>query len=78
MAKRRLDMAIAKVKPSLKFEFERRPFCLRPERQGFLLWREILADLGASRGDPQWSKSFIPQMEARGLQVGITFDFDVE
>ena len=78
MAKRRLDLAIAKTQPALNFEFERRPFCLRPERKGFLPWREILADLGVSRGDPNWSQSFIPQMEARGKLVQINFDFDVE
>lgn len=84
MAKRSLDLAVSNITPSLpeslilQMEYERRPFCLRPERRGFLPWREILADLGKSRGNPNWVGQFIPSMEVRGRSVGIIFNFDVE
>jgi hypothetical protein len=52
-------------------EYERKPFCLRPERKGFHPWRKILTELGKSRRDPDWVYSFIPTMEARGSAIGI-------
>ena len=84
MAKRSLELALKNILPtlprncSLQMEYERKPFCLRPERKGFHPWRKILTDLGKSRGDPDWVHSFIPTMEARGSAIGIDFDFDVE
>ena len=59
-----------------EIHYLRRPFILRPEREGIHSWIEVLRKLGISRGNPTWVDQFIPQMKATGKQVGIEFDFN--
>ena len=55
--------------------YDRRPFILRPERNGFENWLDVLTDLGKRRGNPDWVNSFVPSMKAKGKMLGIDLDF---
>ena len=37
----------------------RKPFMLRPERVGQKPWKDVLRELGVSRGNPGWVESFV-------------------
>uniref|UniRef100_A0A7S4P0F0 DSBA-like thioredoxin domain-containing protein n=1 Tax=Paramoeba aestuarina TaxID=180227 RepID=A0A7S4P0F0_9EUKA len=59
-------------------KFVRKPFILRPERQGVESWLEVLTKLGQSRGNPHWVDSFVPSMCQKGKAIGVNFEFDTE
>lgn len=62
--------------PRLSLQFVRKPFCLRPEREGMQPWLTVLRELGRERGDPDWCDAhFVPSLTSAGREVGVIFDF---
>ena len=48
---------------------------MRPEREGFENWIDVLSKLGTRRGNPSWVHSFVLSMKAKGKTLGIDLDF---